>query len=71
MKFNIQNYFIKKMYDRIDRALGVLCYDGLKNINLCDGIFQALSFDMQIYEDLNLLFIHMMMKHMYNYEIND
>lgn len=39
MKFNIQNYFIKKMYDRIDRALGVLCYDGLKNINLCDGIF--------------------------------
>jgi len=53
------------------RTLGVLGYDGGKAINFCDEVFHVPSFDMQICEDLHLSFIHIVMKHLCNYEINE
>jgi D-sedoheptulose 7-phosphate isomerase len=43
-------------------VVGVLGYDGGKAKDMCDEVFHAVTWDMQIAEDIHLSFGHMVMK---------
>jgi len=44
------------------KTIGVLGYDGGKALPLCDEVFHAPSWDMQICEDIHLSFGHLVMR---------
>ena len=50
--------------------LGIVGYDGGKMLNLCDHIVLVPSFDMQLCEDVHLMFGHMVMKSLCNLDIS-
>ena len=52
------------------KVLGVVGYDGGKMMPMCDYCVLVPSFDMQICEDFHLMFGHMVMKSICNYNIN-
>jgi D-sedoheptulose 7-phosphate isomerase len=50
-------------------VLGVVGYDGGKMMPMCDHSVWVRSFDMQLCEDMHLMFGHMVMKTLCGYEI--
>jgi len=52
------------------KVLGVVGYDGGKMLPLCDHGVWVNSFDMQLCEDVHLMFGHMVMKTLCGYPIN-
>ena len=46
------------------KTLAVVGYDGGKLKNICDNYVHVPSFDMQICEDIHLIFGHIVMKHL-------
>ncbi len=50
-------------------VLGVIGYDGGKMMPMCDHSVWVQSFDMQLCEDVHLMFGHMVMKTLCGYEI--
>ena len=50
-------------------VLGVVGYDGGKMLPMCDHSVWVQSFDMQLCEDVHLMFGHMVMKTLCGYEI--
>jgi D-sedoheptulose 7-phosphate isomerase len=51
------------------KVLGVVGYDGGKMMPMCDHSVWVQSFDMQLCEDVHLMFGHMVMKTLCGYEI--
>lgn len=51
------------------KVLGVVGYDGGKMMPLCDHSVWVQSFDMQLCEDVHLMFGHMVMKELCKYKI--
>jgi len=51
------------------KVLGVVGYDGGKQMPLCDHSIWVQSFDMQLCEDIHLMFGHMVMKTLCNSQI--
>ncbi len=51
------------------RVLGVVGYDGGKMIQMCDHSVWVKSFDMQLCEDVHLMFGHMVMKSLCSLDI--
>lgn len=51
------------------KVLGIVGYDGGKVMPLCDHTVWVRSFDMQLCEDVHLMFGHMVMKTLCRYEI--
>jgi D-sedoheptulose 7-phosphate isomerase len=51
------------------KVLGVVGYDGGKMMSMCDHCVWVESFDMQLCEDVHLMFGHMVMKTLCNYSI--
>jgi D-sedoheptulose 7-phosphate isomerase len=51
------------------KVLGIVGYDGGEMIKICDHNVWINSFDMQICEDVHLMFGHMVMKSLCGYEI--
>jgi D-sedoheptulose 7-phosphate isomerase len=53
------------------KILGVVGYDGGKMMPMCDHCVWVPSFDMQLCEDVHLMFGHMVMKNLCGYKISD